>query len=92
MLAGVESMLRLGLFAIFGIIRYRTNAIPIREMTHLFIVIALAVINHWRQLQLRGRDCGSQRANLGTVLRLGRWVCGTPRYQDGGVRPHRFAP
>ena len=34
-----------GLFAIFGIIRYRTNAIPIREMTYLFIVIALAVIN-----------------------------------------------
>ena len=35
----------LGLFAIFGIIRYRTNAIPIREMTYLFIVIALAVVN-----------------------------------------------
>ena len=35
----------LGLFAIFGIIRYRTDAIPIREMTYLFIVIALAVLN-----------------------------------------------
>jgi hypothetical protein len=37
--------LALGLFAIFGIIRYRTNAIPIKEMTYLFIVIIVAVIN-----------------------------------------------
>jgi hypothetical protein len=35
----------LGLFAIFGIIRYRTDTMPIREMTYLFIVIALAVVN-----------------------------------------------
>lgn len=35
----------LGLFAIFGIIRYRTNAIPIKEMTYLFVVIAVSVIN-----------------------------------------------
>ena len=35
----------LGLFAIFGIIRYRTDAIPIKEMTYLFIVIGIFVIN-----------------------------------------------
>jgi len=35
----------LGLFAIFGIIRYRTNSIPIKEMTYLFLVIGLSVIN-----------------------------------------------
>lgn len=35
----------LGLFAIFGIIRYRTNSIPIKEMTYLFIVIGISVIN-----------------------------------------------
>ncbi len=35
----------LGLFAIFGIIRYRTEAVPIREMTYLFFVVALSVIN-----------------------------------------------
>ena len=33
----------LGLFAIFGIIRYRTDAIPIKEMTYLFIAIGLSV-------------------------------------------------
>tara|TARA_B100000609_G_C17162093_1_gene406752 strand:+ start:425 stop:1093 length:669 start_codon:yes stop_codon:yes gene_type:complete len=35
----------LGLFAIFGIIRYRTDAIEIKEMTYLFLVIGLSVIN-----------------------------------------------
>jgi hypothetical protein len=34
-----------GLFAIFGILRYRTNAIPIKEMTYLFIIIGLSVVN-----------------------------------------------
>jgi len=35
----------LGLFAIFGIIRYRTDAIPIKEMTYLFTIIGVSVIN-----------------------------------------------
>lgn len=35
----------LGLFAIFAIIRYRTNPIPIKEMTYLFVVIGVSVIN-----------------------------------------------
>lgn len=34
-----------GLFAIFSILRYRTDAIPIREMTYLFVLIALPVLN-----------------------------------------------
>lgn len=47
MLFGVDLDLAfaLGLFAIFGIIRYRTNPVPIREMTYLFLVIGLAVMN-----------------------------------------------
>lgn len=35
----------LGLFAIFGIIRYRTDAIGIKEMTYLFVVIGVSVMN-----------------------------------------------
>ena len=35
----------LGLFAIFGIIRYRTEQMPVREMTYLFVLIAISVIN-----------------------------------------------
>ena len=34
-----------GLFAVFAILRYRTDPIPIKEMTYLFIVITLGVIN-----------------------------------------------
>ena len=34
-----------GMFAVFAILRYRTNPIPIKEMTYLFIVITIGVIN-----------------------------------------------
>lgn len=46
-----------GLFAIFSVLRYRTDPIPIREMTYLFIILALPVMNssgiqgtNWPQL------------------------------------------
>ena len=42
--------LTLGLFAIFGVIRYRTETVPIREMTYLFVIIALAAVNGLAQL------------------------------------------
>ena len=35
----------LGLFAIFGIIRYRTETLRIREMTYLFVVMGVSIIN-----------------------------------------------
>ncbi len=35
----------LGLFAIFGMIRYRTETMPVREMTYLFVIIALSIVN-----------------------------------------------
>ena len=37
--------LALGLFAVFGIIRYRTISIPIKEMTYLFVIIGISIIN-----------------------------------------------
>lgn len=59
-----------GLFAIFSILRYRTDPIPIREMTYLFLISALPLMNGasldsalWPQLIL---------ANLAVVLIL--WV------------------
>ena len=42
---GVEIGFALGLFAIFGMLRYRTQQIPILEMTYLFLVIGVSVIN-----------------------------------------------
>lgn len=41
----IDLGLALGLFAIFGILRYRTDPLKVREMTYLFIVIGLSVIN-----------------------------------------------
>ena len=48
-----------GLFAIFSVLRYRTDPMPIREMTYLFIILALPVMNStgmlessWPQLML----------------------------------------
>lgn len=35
----------LGLFAIFSIVRFRTESVPIREMTYLFIIVAMSVLN-----------------------------------------------
>ena len=37
--------LTLGLFAIFGMMRYRTETVPIREMTYLFVITGISVIN-----------------------------------------------
>ncbi len=42
----------LGLFAIFGIIRYRTVSVPIKEMTYLFMIVGIAIINSITTKQL----------------------------------------
>jgi len=42
----------LGLFAIFGIIRYRTDTIEIKEMTYLFLIIGISVINSLASKQI----------------------------------------
>lgn len=41
----VEVGIVLGLFGIFSMIRYRTEQLPIREMTYLFVLIAISIIN-----------------------------------------------
>jgi hypothetical protein len=60
-----------GLFAIFSILRYRTETMPIREMTYLFIISALPVMNSaaangdiWPQL------LAANAATLGVLLVL----------------------
>jgi len=60
----------LGLFAIFGIIRYRTDTIPIREMTYLFLVITISVIN----ALTRGEVSLGEIAFTNTVFMLTTWV------------------
>lgn len=41
----IEIGFALGLFAIFGMIRYRTTTLPVREMTYLFVIIGVSIIN-----------------------------------------------
>ncbi|MFK7817083.1 MAG: DUF4956 domain-containing protein [Planctomycetaceae bacterium] len=41
----LELGMALGLFAIFGILRYRTDTVPVKEMTYLFVIVGVAVIN-----------------------------------------------
>ena len=44
-MVNIEIGMALGLFALFGIIRYRTESIPVREMTYLFLAIGIGMIN-----------------------------------------------
>lgn len=48
----IDTGMGLGLFAIFGIIRYRTDAIEIKEMTYLFLVIGISVVNSLASKQI----------------------------------------
>jgi hypothetical protein len=48
----IDTGMGLGLFAIFGIIRYRTDAIEIKEMTYLFLIIGISVVNALASNQL----------------------------------------
>lgn len=57
-----------GLFAIFSILRYRTDTIPIREMTYLFVLIALPMLN---SIMLDGGNYGEFAvANVATIAVL----------------------
>lgn len=45
-LGGKTSMgIGIGLFGIFSIMRYRTDAMPVREMTYLFVIVSMSVVN-----------------------------------------------
>lgn len=60
-----------GLFAIFSILRYRTSTIRIREMTYLFVLIALPVLNSILLLeQAYGSFVAANLAILGVLYFL----------------------
>lgn len=65
----------LGLFAIFGIIRYRTESMPVREMTYLFVIIAMSVIN---ALAVNISYLELLCTNLLFILSI--WVCESNRW------------
>ena len=55
----IDTGMGLGLFAIFGIIRYRTDAIEIKEMTYLFLIIGLSVVNSLATRQISIIELGT---------------------------------
>lgn len=59
----------MGLFAIFGILRYRTQQIEIREMTYLFVVIGVSVINALVNSSMSYAEIFT--ANVGVTASLG---------------------
>ena len=67
--------LALGLFAIFGIIRYRTETVPIREMTYLFLIIGISVIN-----SLAGNVSAAELFITNSLFILFAWVMESSRF------------
>ena len=74
--------LTLGLFAIFGVIRYRTETVPIREMTYLFVIIALTAVNglapiyHVVDLQTDAPHYALSWGNVGVMALVNALVVG----------------
>lgn len=67
----------LGLFAVFGILRYRTDAIPIKEMSYLFAAIGVSIINALANKKVSYAELlFANFAMLGTVAALEYWFLG----------------
>ena len=62
----IDTGMGLGLFAIFGIIRYRTDAIEIKEMTYLFMIIGISVVNALASNELSISEVGV--INISVIL------------------------
>ena len=58
----------LGLFGIFSIMRYRTDAMPVREMTYLFLIICLSVVHAMAEVYL-------ELAMVDALILLTVWLC-----------------
>ncbi len=72
----VELGLSLGLFAVFGILRYRTEALRIRDLTYLFVMIGLAMLNgvaHHSDGLVRAILIDIAVLSVVAALELGRW-------------------
>ena len=57
----------LGLFGIFSIMRYRTDTMPVREMTYLFIIVCLAVVHAMVNIGQTGPEHFADLGKLGII-------------------------
>lgn len=89
----------LGLFAIFGIIRYRTQTIEIKEMTYLFVVIGVSVINALvNESMSLAEILGSNAAIVGAIYFIEKFVLSKGRIEQRtivyseleNIKPERY--
>lgn len=64
----------LGLFAIFGVLRYRTDTIRTKDMTYLFIVIGIAVVNALANKKTSYLELLTVNAALVAATLIGEWL------------------
>lgn len=77
--------LALGLFAIFGVLRYRTSVISTKDMTYLFVVIGIAVINALSNEQTSYIELLAVNSVLLFAAMVGEWLIGRVRRQRTNV-------
>ena len=78
-----------GLFAVFGVLRYRTEELPIRDLTYLLIVIAVAMVNAVANFGVPALVALNVLLVLGTVL--AQWMTTLRREELRGVTYERIA-
>ena len=76
----IELGFALGLFAVFGILRYRTEAIRTRDLTYLFIVIGLAIVN----------AVANAKVSLAELLVVNTTIAGLTAICEYSPRAQRF--
>ena len=77
----IELGFALGLFAVFGILRYRTEPIRIHDLTYLFIVIGIGIYN----------AVANNQVSLGELLIVNGVISGLPGLLESRLQLHQFS-
>lgn len=77
----IELGFALGLFAVFGILRYRTEPIRIHDLTYLFIVIGIGIFN----------AVANNQVSLGELLIVNTVIAGLPGILESRLQLHQFS-
>ena len=77
----IELGFALGLFAVFGILRYRTEPIRIHDLTYLFIVIGIGIYN----------AVANNQVSLGELLIVNMVISGLPGILESRLQLHQFS-
>ncbi|OYP34347.1 DUF4956 domain-containing protein [Rhodopirellula sp. MGV] len=84
----IDIGMALGLFAIFGVLRYRTDAIGTKEMTYLFIVIGISVINSLSNKKTSYAEIALVNSLIFAATMLKEWIVGrVPPQEQEPVKP-----